>query len=75
MFLSNFHFLRFDHKGHFKGVEFFLTDGQTDRRTDRPTDRPTDIPNYRSSLPELKKFTELSTKGGRGGGQDRAIFH
>ena len=54
MFLSNFHFLRFDHKGHFKGVEFFLTDGPTDRQTDRPTDGQTDIPNYRSSLPELK---------------------
>ena len=57
MFLSNFHFLRFDHKGHFKGVEFFLTDGQTDR----PTDGPTDIPNYRSSLPELKNAKALLT--------------
>ena len=55
MFLSNLRFLRFDHKGHFKGVEFFLTDGQTDRRTDRLTD----IPNYRSSMPELNKIRLL----------------
>ena len=37
-----------------------MTDGQTDRPTDgwthQPTDGPTDIPNYRSSLPELKKI-------------------
>ena len=65
MFLSNFHFLRFDHKGHFKGVEFFLTDGPTDRPTDGPTDGPTDIPNYRSSLPELKKWKN-DISGGRG---------
>ena len=42
MFLKNFHFLRFDHKRHFKGVVFFLTDGQTDGPTDQRTDRPTD---------------------------------
>ena len=66
MFLGYFRFLRFNYKGHFKGVKFFLTDGPTDRPTDpptdRPTDRPTDIPNYRSSLPELKKAYDKITK-------------
>ena len=61
MTLSNFHFLRFAQKGHFQGVKFFLTDGQTDRPTNRPTDRPTDKPTYRSSLPELKKASRNST--------------
>ena len=57
MFLSNFHFLRFGHKGHFKAVNFFWqTERPTDGPTDLPTDRPTDIPNYKSSLPELRKF-------------------
>ena len=51
MFLYNFHFLRFGHKGHFKVVNFFW---QMDRRIAQQTDRPTDITNYRSSLSELK---------------------
>ena len=58
MTLSNFHFLRFAQKGHFQGVKFFLTDGQTDRQTDGPTDRQTDGPTnllIEAPFPELKK--------------------
>ena len=47
--LSNFHFLRFAQKGHFQGVKFFLTDGQTDRQTDGPTNLLIEAP-----FPELK---------------------
>ena len=54
MFLSNFHFLRFAQKGHFQGVNFFLTDGQTDRQTDRQTDGPTKL-LIEAPFPELKK--------------------
>ena len=54
MTLSNFHFLRFAQKGHFQGVKFFLTDGQTDRQTDRQTDGPTNL-LIEAPFPELKK--------------------
>ena len=45
MTLSNFHFLRFAQKGHFQGVKFFLTDGQTDGPTKLLIEAP---------FPELK---------------------
>ena len=59
MTLSNFHFLRFAQKGHFQGVKFFLTDGQTDGPTDRRTDRQTDGPTnllIEAPFPELKNI-------------------
>ena len=58
MFLGYFRFLRFNYKGHFKGVKKFLTDGPTDRPTDRPTNLVLEAP-FRS----LKICLYMSNKG------------